>query len=102
MQYLQFIVLAIASAALFVHLMCGASLLSTKTKIHVYLPLCLLISLDVGVFVCSIAGLFGVENALNLSKSFAALAFVMGGLYSIVIYYEGIRIYKDLNKLNRF
>jgi hypothetical protein len=92
MQYIQCFVLAVASAALFVHLICGAGLLSPNTKIHVYLPLCLLIAFDVGVFVCSIAG------ALDMAKEFATLAFVSGGVYAIVLYCNGVVVHKCLDE----
>ena len=92
MDTVQCTILAIASLALFIHLVAGAGQLSPNTKIHVYLPLCLLIAFDVGVFVCSVAG------ALDMAKEFATLAFVSGGVYAIVLYCNGVVIHKCLDE----
>jgi len=92
MDTVQCTILGIASLALFIHLVVGAGQLSKSTKIHVYLPLCLLIAFDVGVFVCSISGV------LNMAKEFATLAFISGGVYAIVLYCNGVVVHKVLDE----
>ena len=92
MEVVQCVVFAIASFVMFVHLLVGAGKLATKTKAFVYFPLCLLIALDVGVFVCSVGG------NIDLAKLFASLAFVAGSVYAIVLYCSGIVIHKHLNE----
>lgn len=92
METLQCTILTIVSFALFIHLTIGSGLLDPKTPFYIYFPLLATNFCNVLVFFGAIAGF------LEFAKNAATFAFMFGGLYAIVLYFNGVLIHKYLNE----